>query len=116
MTNIQITSERSGYPRNLRNGVINFDSYQQAQQHAQENNGEVCLLSKRDGHDLWINHGERYSSLTSDDYLRDLGDNYQEYDSDSINELFMSEIKEAKDIDEVKTLIAFGLNLNLNFG
>ena len=59
----------------LRNGkvaFIGFDNFEQA-----KSMGETFLFSKRDGQD-WIENGYVNKPLTSDDYLKDLGDNYSE--------------------------------------
>lgn len=95
MTTAQATPDRREQTNTLRHITINFDSFDEARQFAKDNGGKVCLFSKRDGHDYWQNHGEKLQPLTSDDYLHNLGDNYQEYDEEGVKELYKEALTDA---------------------
>ena len=95
MTTAQSTTDRNWRTSYLRHITINFDSFDEAWQFAKDNGGRVCLFSKREGHDYWQNHGEKLQPLTSDDYLHDLGDNYEEYNEEGVKELYKEALTDA---------------------
>ncbi len=74
---IEITYGSNGYPKGLGDyGVIGFNTFEDAEKFAEENDCKVHLFQIRDGHSLWENRGAIYRALTSEDYLKDLGENY----------------------------------------
>lgn len=54
---IEITKGLNGYPKNVYKGVIGFDNFEDATQFAKSINGEVVLLSRKDGHHFYTNNG-----------------------------------------------------------
>ena len=73
----------------LRNGktvIVGFENFEQAKE-----KGETFLFSKRDGQE-WKEVSNKYEPLTSDDYLKDLGDNYSEISLENEIEFVKSEI------------------------
>lgn len=65
---VEITQGMNGYPSNLYKAVSGFESFEEAEDFANDVNGEVVLLSRRDGHQLWVNKGRQYKPLKSEDY------------------------------------------------
>ncbi len=94
----------------LRNGkeiLIGFDNYPQAVEVA--GIGNVYLFSKRDGQE-WKEVGVKYEPLTSEDYLKDLGDNYSEVSLENEIEFVKSEIPsliENSEFEKAKSLIEY---------
>lgn len=97
LTQIEITSGMNGYPENLRNGYIGFDSIKEAEQFASDTNGTVALLHKRDGWHFYKSKGNAFKPLTVFDYIEDLGDNYYSVDVNSIRELIAGNVQEVDD-------------------
>lgn len=66
---VTITQGMNGYPSGLYKAVADFESFEDAECFADEVNGEVVLLSRRDGHQFWVNHGRQYEPLERADYI-----------------------------------------------
>ena len=78
-----ITQGINGYPEGLvAYGIIGFDNYEEAEEFAKKYDLETSLFRSRDGWHFWEYRGEKLESLTVDDYLRDLGDDAKEFDTD----------------------------------
>ena len=60
---VETTQGMNGYPQGLGKAVIGFESFEDAEGFAKEVNGEVVLLSRRDGHQFWTNNGRQYEPL-----------------------------------------------------
>lgn len=74
---INTTSERNGYPSNLKKAIIGFENFKQAEEIAEKYNLEITSFEKKDGWDLWYRTNssiyEPFSN-SSEDY----GDNYSQ--------------------------------------
>lgn len=57
---IEVTHGRNGYPSNIKEGIIGFDTFEQAEEIAAEYDCEVVAFHRRDGWQLWENIGTRY--------------------------------------------------------
>lgn len=68
---VETTSERNGYPRNIRNVVTGFESYQAAKDFANKYNGEVVEITRRDGWQLWYENGKLWEPYTRYDIEND---------------------------------------------
>ena len=66
---VEITQGMNGYPKGLYKAIAGFDSFEDAEYFAEKTNGEVVLLSRRDGHALWTNNGRQYEPLERVDYI-----------------------------------------------
>lgn len=64
---VTTTEGTNGYPKNLKKVVTGFDTFEDALQCAREIKGEVCLISKRDGHQFWMNNGRTYGPIEIND-------------------------------------------------
>lgn len=73
---VETTSESNGYPRNLKDALIGFDTFDEAEALAKEHGLDIMLLHKRDGWQLWHRKGNAYEpmTITSADY----GDDYSD--------------------------------------
>lgn len=66
---VTITQGMNGYPSGLYKAVSGFESFEDAEDFAKQVHGEVVLLTKRDGHQLWSNNGRQYEPLERVDYI-----------------------------------------------
>lgn len=60
---VEITEGMNGYPKNHHKALMGFDTFEDAECFAEEVNGEVVLLTRRDGHHFWFNNGRQYEAL-----------------------------------------------------
>lgn len=60
---VEVTKGKNGYPDGLYKAIVCFDYFENAEDFAKQVNGEVVLLSKRDGHHLWTNKGRAYEGI-----------------------------------------------------
>lgn len=60
---VEITQGINGYPKGLYKALMGFDIFEDAECFAEEVNGEVVLLTRRDGHQLWFNRGRQFEAL-----------------------------------------------------
>lgn len=89
---IETTTDLGGYPRNLKNAIIGFSTYEEAESLANEYGLRVTTFEKRDGWQLWVrNNGITYGALeiTSDDY----GDDYYNYYATDKDSFYREEVE-----------------------
>ena len=60
---VEVTQGMNGYPEGLYKAIVGFDSFEDAEYFAEQVNGEVVLLSKRNEHHLWTNKGRAYEGI-----------------------------------------------------
>src|SRR3954464_10894903 len=73
----EITYGMNGYPSRLGDyAVIGFESFEAAEAFADEVGGTVNHFETKNGWRFWLNRGQAYKPYSSDDYLKDLGDDY----------------------------------------
>ena len=60
---VEITEGMNGSPKNLHKALTGFDIFEDAEYFADEVNGEVVLLSRRDGHHFWKCHGRAFDGI-----------------------------------------------------
>lgn len=60
---VEVTRGMNGYPEGLYKAIVGFDYFEDAEYFAEQVNGEVVLLSKRNGHHLWTNKGRAYEGI-----------------------------------------------------
>ena len=56
---IETTSERSGYPLDLKKAIIGFDSMEEAREYAEQHDLSIEIFHKRDGWNVWYRTGNR---------------------------------------------------------
>lgn len=75
---VEVTEGMNGYPKNLSNAVIGFDTWEDAEDFAKETERQIVRMTKRDGHQFW------YSSGRVDEPIRPIADwfgcDYSTYD------------------------------------
>lgn len=82
---VEITEGMNGYPKNLYKAVEGFDTFEDADAFAREVNGEVVLLTRRDGHQFWTNNGRQFEGLERAKFI------------DEENEVLFTDVDEFED-------------------
>jgi hypothetical protein len=106
---IETTSERNGYPSNLKGAIIGFESFKQAEEIAEKYELEIQSFEKKDGWALWFRSGSWMGEAfknSSDDY----GDNYSELAKMDEAEFLESEVKyffedDRESFDEIEAFL-----------
>ena len=84
---IETTTGMNGYPQCIRGAIIGFETFEEAEEVAQEHGLRITTFFKRDGWHLYErNNNTAWEPLkiTSCDY----GDDYSHYDSDDVENFF----------------------------
>ncbi len=102
---IETTSASNGYPEHLKRATVGFDTFEEAQEYAQENGGSVYSFMRRDGWQLWVREGSVYEPYQITE--ADFDDNtellrYEEIDEDNFVDLYIKQRIEG--LDEVNAI------------
>lgn len=97
---VETTSESNGYPSNLKDALIGFDTFEEAEALAKEHGLDIMLLHRRDGWQLWHRKANAYEpmTITSADY----GDDYSDLQCMSAEDFYAEEV--APMLDAFSTL------------
>lgn len=77
---VEVTKGKNGYPEGLYKAIVGFDYFENAEDFAEQVNGEVVLLSRRDGHALYTNNGRAYDGIESAKFIDE--DRYEVFESE----------------------------------
>jgi hypothetical protein len=112
---IETTSERNGYPSNIRAAIIGLDSFEQAEELAVKYGLSIMSFKKKDGWGLWYRTGNRmYEAFENGS--GDFGDNYSEYAKMSKEDFYENEVKDRlADFDSWEELTQFLSNMESVF-
>ena len=66
---VEVTKGKNGYPEGLYKAIAGFDYFENAEDFAEQVNGEVVLLSRRDGYALYTNNGRAYEGIESAKFI-----------------------------------------------
>lgn len=104
---IETTSERTGYPANLRHAIIGFETFEEAEKIADENNLSIEIFTKRDGWQLYYRTGnsahEPFKN-SADNY----GDDYHSFTTEDIDTFYEEEVKpRVEEFDDFDSLSSF---------
>lgn len=98
---IQTTSDRNGYPRELKYATIGFETFEEAEEYAKENDMTVCSFYKKDGWSLWARDG--YPLHAFQLHASDFSDDWRHYEfgaADRFWEETLQEVDELKEYDD----------------
>ena len=102
---IETTSAINGYPQDLKNALIGFDTFEDAERLANRYGLSVEIFTKRDGWQLYYRTGNRaYAPIevSAEDY----GDDYRSFESSDYEDFYINEVQERvsefKSFDEVE--------------
>ena len=89
---IETVTNGNGYPENLQKALVGFDTFEDAQNVAEQYGMMITTFTKRDGQQLYFRNGNQtYEPLriTAKDY----GDDYKAYTSKDAKSYFEEEVK-----------------------
>lgn len=108
---IDTTSECNGYPRNIQKAIIGFETFEEAESLAKENNLDIEVFEKRDGWNFWYRTGERAFEpfgRSAEDY----GDDYKIFTASDQEDFYENEVQsfigEFENFDSVEDFIKKG--------
>lgn len=103
---IETTSERNGYPRNLKKAIIGFNTFDEAEELADRYGLQVHTFERRDGWQLWYRGNKAYGPMIIS--ASDYGDDYSEYSTRDLDNFFQEHVKPSlADIDDFDSLAEF---------
>ena len=78
---VEVTQGMNGYPKGLYKAIAGFDYFENAEDFAEQIDGEVVLLSRRDGHALYANKGRVYEGIERAKFINE--DTQEVFDSET---------------------------------
>ena len=102
LTIISTTSEASGYPANVKDAIIGFENFDEAEQFAKLHHLDIIRVERANGSDLWTRRGTAYKELERDG--SEFGDDWLAYSPLSFDakEFFADTIKDI--VTDMETL------------
>ena len=97
---INTTTGLNGYPQSLKEAIIGFDNFEQAEKLAEEYQLDIEIFTKRDGWQFW----NRDNNSAYDAFERsasDYGENFQQFESNMSQDDFLQQVGAAEFIDEL---------------
>lgn len=91
---VETTIGINGYPKCLKDAIVGFENFKQAEEFAEKHNLRITTLHKRDGWQLW----ERNSNTTYEPFKPTVewyGDNYAIWKGEDVEGYFVNEVKPA---------------------
>ena len=89
---ISTTSAINGYPQQLQQAIIGFETFEHAEMLAEENGLSIEIFTKRDGWGLWYrtgNHAWEPFERSAEEY----GDDYRQFSKDDLEDFYEREVK-----------------------
>lgn len=103
---VETTSEANGYPRNLRDVIVGFENFAQAEEFAKEIGGELIMLHRRDGQQLWSRRDAWISGpIDPRDYLDDEVYIYEHMSEDEWMDECRYLLENVESIGQLKNLV-----------
>ena len=97
---INTTTGLNGYPQSLKEAIIGFDDFEQAEKLAEQYHLDIEIFTKRDGWQLWSrNNNSAYDAFERS--AEDYGENYQQFSADMSQNDFLQQVGAASFIDEL---------------
>ena len=97
---IDTTTGLNGYPQCLKEAIIGFENFEQAEKLAEEYHLDIEIFTKRDGWQLW----SRDNNSAYDAFERsasDYGENYQQFEANMSQDDFLQQVGAANFIAEL---------------
>ncbi len=98
---IETTTNRTGYPSELKKAVIGFDTYEEAEAYAEEHDMSIESFFQKDGWSLWARDG--YPMQAFQLHASDFSDDWRHYEfgaADRFWEETLQEVDELKEYDD----------------
>lgn len=104
---IQTTAGMNGYPQQLQDAIIGFDTFEEAEKLAKENGLSIEVFTKRDGWDLWYRTGNT-AWEAFERSCEDYGEDYAQYANGEAEDYVENEVRPfLSDIDDMDALCTF---------
>lgn len=97
---INTTTGLNGYPQSLKEAIIGFEDFEQAEKLAEEYHLDIEIFTKRDGWQFW----NRDNNSVYDAFERsasDYGENFQQFEANMSQDDFLQQVGAASFIDEL---------------
>lgn len=95
---IETTTGLNGYPQCLKEAIIGFENFEQAEKLAEEYHLDIEIFTKRDGWQLWSRDNNRaYDAFERS--AEDYGENYQQFEANMSQDDFLQQVGAASFID-----------------
>lgn len=97
---INTTTGLNGYPQSLKEAIIGFEDFEQAEKLAEEYHLDIEIFTKRDGWQFW----NRDNNSAYDAFERsasDYGENFQQFEANMSQDEFLQQVGAAEFIDEL---------------
>ena len=97
---INTTTGLNGYPQSLKEAIIGFDDFEQAENLADEYNLDIEIFTKRDGWQFW----NRDANSAYDAFERSASDyraNFQQFEANMSQDEFLQQVGASSFIDEL---------------
>ena len=97
---INTTTGLNGYPQSLKEAIIGFENFEQAEKLAEEYHLDIEIFTKRDGWQFW----NRDNNSAYDAFERsasDYGENFQQFEANMSQDDFLQQVGAASFIDEL---------------
>ena len=104
---IETTTDKNGYPKDLQNALVGFDTFEDAQDVAEEYGLRITTFVRKDGHEFYYrNNNTTYEPL----HIRaeDYGDDYKVFDKNHHKNYYKNEVRPyLSDFDNIDDLFDF---------
>lgn len=104
---VDTTTNQTGYIENLKQAIVGFEDFQEAEEFAQKYGLRITTFYKEDGWNLYVRNSNTTTSplhITAEDY----GDDYCQYERNQANDFFELEVKPRIDkFDDIYELADF---------
>jgi hypothetical protein len=98
---IETTTGRNGYPQNIKDAIIGFDTFEEAKAAANKFGLDIQTFHRKAGWQLWERNGyTAYEEFTNS--CEDYGDDFREFSKNDIIDFINDEVMEA--IDEFTSI------------
>ncbi|WP_311440175.1 hypothetical protein [Hoylesella buccalis] len=97
---INTTTGLNGYPKSLKEAIIGFEDFEQAEKLAEEYHLDIEIFTKRDGWQFW----NRDANSANDAFERsasDYGENFQQFEAKISQDEFLQQVGASSFIDEL---------------
>ena len=104
---IETTTDKNGYPKDLQNALVGFDTFEEAQDVAEEYGLRITTFVRKDGHEFYYrNNNTTYEPL----HIRaeDYGDDYKVFGINHRKNYYKNEVRpHLHDFDDIDDLMDF---------
>ena len=97
---INTTTGLNGYPKSLKEAIIGFEDFEQAEKLAEEYHLDIEIFTKRDGWQFW-NRDNNHAYDAFERSASDYGENFQQFEGNISQDEFLQQVGASSFIDEL---------------